>query len=266
MEKEQYFYLSLHYDNLKDTEKSLEYYIMGFESMMCAQEAITKQVCLNLEILLVKRIQRLQETLENLGKMRENALSPTEVRFLEDHEEGIQSDTLLTFNRAISLFQIIKDNVSISNHKLLAYVMKTKADFLRRKAIFYEDSGDTNTKAEATALYEYSLVLLTSTPVQCPYKLDVMLNYAKHALECYGDESKIKSLREIFYAARRFFMCEQGEDTRYYLYMLKYIGLYLDSKQNIRNLTFDRWILEEDDLNAANIIVRGDLYTLYVNM
>lgn len=265
MEKEQYFYLSLHYDSLKDTEKSLEYYIKGFETMMSSHEAITKQVCLNLEILLMKRVKRLQETLENLGKMRSNALNPTEIRFLEDHEEGIQSDILLTFNRAISIFQIIKDSVGVSDHKLLAYVMKTKADFLRRKAIFYEDSGDTHTKAEATALYEYALVLLISTPVQCPYKLDVMLNYAKHALECYGDESKIKSLREIFYGARRFFMHDQGEDTRYYLYMLKYIGLYLDNKQNIRNLTFDRWILEEDDPNAANIIVHEDLYTLYVN-
>lgn len=265
MEEKKDFYLSEHYYQLKDYEKSIKYYIGGIMAVLKHGKNVDRQFFLRLETLFAKRISKLQDSLKKMQKIPSVDFSQSEGELLKKHENIMYAEIDAEFEQVIKTFELIRDHINREKHELIAYLMKVQADFIRRKASFKSRPNNVSLAREALNLYISALSILEKSPCFCPYKLDVFFNYAKHMVVCYNDSSKVKELVRLFESARTFFMKDFGENSRYYAYIMKFISFYLGKRRNIQTITFDTWVGKNDNSENSNIVDYEDFFILYID-
>lgn len=258
------FYLSSHYERLGELTKSVEHYIEGVLLILNSEQvSITRSTCVRLETLFAKKILRQNELLE---KMKSLGGSNAREESLVTKHEGIMRDEMVgTCNEAAQMFRKIRTHIKGDKCELVAYVAKAEGDFLKRRTTLEGGHRGSAVHTEARILYEYALDLLASRPPFCPYRLDVLFSLTRHMTTLDSNDPYIKDLRSAFSVSRRFFMSDLGENARYYLHIMRFIGFYLDKQKSVDSVVFDTWLGGCSGLSNLNIIAREDFFVLYMD-
>lgn len=243
-----------------DTNQAIYHYERALRGKVERNVHVTREDLERLEEFYIEKIAKLLKVAEYYEDIASTATKEYEIKVIKEHSDRLSNELIEVFHNALEYLNIF--DVHFYSLEMRAYLLKIKADFLRTKARIFGLKDFENAVSLSTSYYKRAEQLLDKNSWLCPYKLDVHFNYTRLKILLDPNDIYYEDLADKYDYG--FLNSDRvTEDWKYYNEVLRSIGVFINKKNNVHEITLDALISNKYCADFMNIVSRKEYLKSY---